>query len=397
MFELEELRGGQFTARIKLAGVGGAGGNMVNNMITADLKQVEFVAMNTDAQALGVSLAQRKIQLGENVTRGLGAGSKPELGKQAAAESKQEIADALAGADMVFITAGMGGGTGTGASPVVAQAARELGILTVAIVTKPFFYEGTTRRHNAEMGIKELEKQVDTLIVIPNDRISYVVDKGTSLLESFARANDVLRQAVQGISDLVVKPGLINLDFADVKTIMENSGPAVMGQGVAAGAKEATKKAINNPLLENSSIEGARGILVNITGGTELSLQEVEEAAGLVYDAAHPECNIIFGAVIDRDLKGECRVTVIATGFEPKKEKVDLPEVKKWSPPKEAVFARREPLVLRGSQRILSKSLRAPEEASAPESASGLSSSGLPMPLDDPFDIPAFMRRQPQK
>ncbi len=382
MFELEEVK--SELARIKVIGVGGAGGNMVNNMIASNLKHVEFAAVNTDAQALGISLAARKIQLGEGVTRGLGAGSKPDLGRQSALESRQEIADALAGADMVFITAGMGGGTGTGASPIVAQVAKELGALTVAVVTKPFFYEGTTRRHNAEYGIKELEKSVDTLIVIPNDRISYVVDKGTSLIESFAKANDVLRQAVQGISDLIVVPGLINLDFADVKTIMENAGNAVMGMGAASEAKEAAKKAISNPLLENNSIEGAKGILVNITGGLELSLKDVEESASMVYDSAHPEANIIFGAVIDPDLKGECRVTVIATSFAPRKQKVEMPEVKKWVPkeqpvsgPKKEVAARQPEINALNSHRILAKSLKAEPS----------------MPFEDPFDIPTFLRK----
>jgi len=372
MFELEEVKGE--IAKIKVVGVGGAGGNMVNNMIASNLKHVEFVAMNTDAQALSISLAHRRVQLGDSVTRGLGAGSKPELGRRSAEESREDIADALAGVDMIFVCAGMGGGTGTGASPVVAQAAKELGALTVGIVTKPFFYEGTKRRHNAESGIKELEKYIDTLIIIPNDRISYAVEKSTSLIESFARANDVLRQAVQGISDLIVVPGLINLDFADVRTIMEEAGSAVMGMGVAPEAKEATKAAISNPLLENSSVEGARGILVNITGGLGLSLKDVEEAAGLVYDSAHAEANIIFGAVIDPDLKNECRVTVIATGFAPKKPKLEIP-VKKWAPPKEEI-------TLRGSSRILAKSLK-PEAGSAA--------------FEETFDIPTFLRKEPTR
>lgn len=374
MFELEELKGE--IAKIKVVGVGGAGGNMVNNMIASNLKHVEFIAMNTDAQALGISLAARKLQLGDSVTRGLGAGSKPELGRRSAEESREDIADALRGVDMVFITAGMGGGTGTGASPIVAQVAKELGMLTVGIVTKPFFYEGTKRRHNAEQGIKELEKEVDTLIIIPNDRISYAVEQGTSLLESFSRANDVLLHAVQGISELIVVPGLINLDFADVRTVMEEAGSAVMGMGTAAGAKEATKSAITNPLLENSSIEGAKGILVNITGGVEMTLKEVEEAASLVYDSAHQEANIIFGAVINPELKNECRVTVIATGFAPKKPKIEVPPtVKPWSPPKEHV-------TLKGSSKILAKSLN-------PEAGS--------IAFEDAFDIPTFLRKESTK
>ncbi len=393
LFEIEEMK--VDAAKIKVIGIGGAGGNMVNNMISSNLKHVQFVAANTDAQALGVSLASRKVQLGEDVTRGLGAGSKPEIGKQAALESKEALTEALKGADMVFITAGMGGGTGTGASPIVAQAAKETGALTVAVVTKPFFYEGTTRRHNAETGIKELEKNVDTLIVIPNDRISYVVDKGTSLLESFARANDVLRQAVQGISDLIVVPGLINLDFADVRTIMQEAGNAVMGMGVDLSAKEATKKAISNPLLENSTIEGARGILVNITGGLGLSLKDVEEAASLVYDSAHPEANIIFGAVIDQELDGECRVTVIATSFAPRKQKLDIP-VKKWAPPAAALanHVGDVPANLKGSQRILAKSLKLPPLNPLSAQGEKEEKAGSPVSYEDPFDIPTFLRKQ---
>ena len=403
MFEIEEMKTDM--ARIKVVGVGGAGGNMVNNMVSSNLKHVQFVAANTDAQALGVSLASRKIQLGEDVTRGLGAGSRPDIGRQAALESKEALTDALKGADMVFITAGMGGGTGTGASPIVAQCAKETGALTVAVVTKPFFYEGTTRRHNADAGIKELEKNVDTLIVIPNDRISYVVDKGTSLLESFARANDVLRQAVQGISDLIVVPGLINLDFADVRTIMQESGGAVMGMGADLSAKEATKKAISNPLLENSSIEGARGILVNITGGLGLSLKDVEEAASLVYDSAHPEANIIFGAVIDQELEGECRVTVIATSFAPKKQKLEMPSVRKWAPPAPGMpptpananlhFKTGDaPANLKGSQRILAKSLKTPLPEIGGEHGGQAGEKTEPaFSCDDPFDIPTFLRK----
>jgi cell division protein FtsZ len=385
MFELEEVKGEM--AKIKVVGVGGAGGNMVNNMVASILRHVEFVALNTDAQALGMSLAHRKIQLGRDVTRGLGAGSKPELGRGAAEESRQELAQALCGTDMVFITAGMGGGTGTGASPVVAQVAKELGALTVAVVTKPFFFEGSRRRHNADYGLRELEKNVDTLIIIPNDRISYVVEKGTSFVESFARANDVLKQAVKGISDLITVPGLINLDFADVRTVMEEAGSSVMGMGMASEAKEAAKKAMSNPLIENNSIEGARGILVNITGGPDMSLLDVEGSAGLVYDSAHPDVHMIFGAVIDPEMKNEYRVTVIATGFGPKKQKADIP-VRKWAPqgpapePAREKITVRENLELRGSQRILSKSLR-PQG----EKAESLS-------FEDPFDIPTYLRKE---
>jgi cell division protein FtsZ len=355
MFEIEEVRTN--SAKIKVVGIGGAGGNAVNNMIAASHKGIEFIAVNTDAQVLNSSLAQTTIQIGKDVTRGLGAGSDPSKGRESALEDRDVIAENIHGADMVFITAGMGGGTGTGAAPVIADIAKELGALTVAVVTKPFFYEGKKRAINAEQGLKELKERVDTFIIIPNDRIRMVVDKGTPLLKSFAVANDILRQAVQGISDLILTPGLINLDFADVEAIMTASNRAVMGVGSGAGENgtaEAAKKAISNPLLEESSIDGARGILINITGGLNLSLVSIEEATGLVYDSAHEDANIIFGAVIDPDLEDEVRVTVIATGFEEKadkkREKVKVPEIKKWQP------KTIEP-PLKASTRVLSKSL----------------------------------------
>lgn len=382
MFEIEDVKGQ--TAKIKVIGVGGAGGNAINNMIASNLHGVEFIAINTDTQVLDASLASLKVQVGNSITRGLGAGADPQIGRQSALENRASIADVLEGADMVFITAGMGGGTGTGASPVVAGIARELGALTVAVVTKPFFFEAETRAHNAEQGIKELRENVDTLIVIPNDRISSVVDKKTPLLKGFAVANDVLRQAVQGISDIILTPGLINVDFADVKTIMQNTGRAVMGIGVGkgeGGAVEAAKRAILNPLLEDSSIEGARGILFNVTGGLELSLGDVQEAAAIIYDSAHKGVNIIFGAVINPDIEDEVRVTVIATGFEEKKEKLELPQVKKWTPKKEA-------MVFRGSGRVLSKNLLEGLHADA-------ASSEL-MPYEDPLDTPAFLRKMSQ-
>jgi cell division protein FtsZ len=383
MFEIEEVRGQK--ARIKVIGVGGAGGNAVNNMIASTLQGVEFVAVNTDLQVLETSLAPKKVQIGRELTRGLGAGSDPEIGRQAAIEDKTAVMDCMDGCDMVFITAGMGGGTGTGAAPVIANIARELGILTVAVVTKPFFYEGKKRLLNAEEGIKELSGNVDTLIVIPNDRISLVVEKGTPMLKSFAIANDVLRQAVQGISDIIVVPGLINVDFADVKTIMENMGRAVMGVGTGkgeGGAFEAAKKAISNPLLEDSSIDGARGILINITGGLELSLSEVQEATALIYDSAHEEVNVIFGAVIDPDISDEVRVTVIATGFEEKREKAELPQIRKWTPV-------REPVTFKGSERLLAKSLGGACEAS-------LGSPDI-INYEEAIDLPAFLRRSAQK
>lgn len=317
MLEFEDGDLNQF-AVIKVVGVGGGGSNAVNRMIAAGLRGVEFISVNTDAQALRLCQAEQKIQIGAKLTKGLGAGANPEIGKKAAEESREELAQRLQGADMVFVTAGMGGGTGTGAAPVVAQIAKEAGALTVGVVTRPFSFEGRKRANQAEAGIAELKTKVDTLIIIPNDRLLQVADKQTSILEAFRIADDVLRQGVQGISDLIAVPGLINLDFADVKTIMSDAGSALMGIGRATGerrAVEAAKMAISSPLLE-TSIEGARGVLLNITGGTNLGLLEVNEAAEIVAAAADPEANIIFGAVIDDSLKDEIRVTVIATGFE---------------------------------------------------------------------------------
>lgn len=305
-------------AEIKVIGVGGGGNNAVNRMITAGLQGVNFVTVNTDSQALHLSRAAEKVQIGIKLTKGLGAGANPEIGAKAAEESREELAKVLKGSDMVFVTAGMGGGTGTGAAPIVAEVAKEMGALTVGVVTRPFTFEGRKRAMQAEKGIAELKSKVDTLITIPNDRLLQVVDKHTTIHEAFRIADDVLRQGVQGISDLIAVPGLINLDFADVKTIMSNTGSALMGIGQATGenrAADAARKAISSPLLE-TSIEGARGVLLNITGGTNLTLFEVNEAAGIISEAADPEANIIFGAVIDEDLKEEIRVTVIATGFD---------------------------------------------------------------------------------
>lgn len=309
-------------AQIKVIGVGGGGSNAVNRMIEAGIQGVEFLAVNTDAQALQSSLATSKMQIGEKLTRGLGAGANPEVGKKAAEESREDIMNLLKGADMVFVTAGMGGGTGTGAAPVIAEIAKDLGALTVGVVTKPFAFEGKRRSTHASMGIANLKEKVDTLIVIPNDRLLEIVDRNTPMLEAFREADNVLRQGVQGISDLIAIPGLINLDFADVKTIMAERGSALMGVGVATGenrAAEAAKKAICSPLLE-TSIQGAKGVLLNITGGTNLSLFEVNEAADIVQSASDPEVNLIFGAVINDNLKDEIIVTAIATGFEQAEE-----------------------------------------------------------------------------
>ncbi|MGB9813149.1 MAG: cell division protein FtsZ [Thermovenabulum sp.] len=314
-------------ANIKVIGIGGGGNNAVNRMIDAGLKGVEFIAINTDAQALYLSKADKKIQIGEKLTKGLGAGANPDIGRKAAEESKAEIEEAIKGADMIFITAGMGGGTGTGAAPVVAEISKNLGILTVGVVTKPFTFEGRRRMAHAEMGINNLKACVDTLITIPNDRLLSIAEKKTSILEAFRIADDVLRQGVQGISDLIAVPGLINLDFADVRTIMMDTGLAHMGIGRGTGenrAIEAAKQAVSSPLLE-TSIEGAKGVLLNITGSSNLGILEVNEAAEFISAAADPDANIIFGAVIDEKLQDEIRITVIATGFE-QKEKLQKSE-----------------------------------------------------------------------
>lgn len=305
-------------ATIKVIGVGGGGNNAVNRMIDHGVEGVDFIAVNTDSQALNLSKAEVKLQIGEKLTRGLGAGANPEVGKKAAEESKEQIEEVLRGADMIFVTAGKGGGTGTGAAPVIAQIAKDIGALTVGVVTRPFSFEGVRRQKQAKTGIEELKESVDTLIVIPNDRLLEIVDKNTPMLEAFREADNVLRQGVQGISDLIAKPGLINVDFADVKTIMYDKGSALMGIGVATGesrAVEAAKKAISSPLLE-TSIDGAQGVLMNISGGTSLSLFEVQEAADLVTSAADEDVNVIFGNVINENLNEEVIVTVIATGFE---------------------------------------------------------------------------------
>ena len=321
MYEYEELENKPMvegTATIKVIGVGGAGNNAVNRMVEAGIKGVEFIAVNTDKQQLRQSKAPTKIQIGEKITRGLGAGANPDIGAQAAEESKSEIGEALRGADMVFVTAGMGGGTGTGAASVVAGTAKELGILTIAVVTKPFTFEGKKRLSQAERGVESLKGKVDSLVVIPNDKLLQIIDRKTSIVEAFKMADDVLRQGVQGISDLIAIEGLVNLDFADVKTIMQNRGMAHMGIGRASGenrAEDAAKQAIQSPLLE-TSIEGARGVIINITGGSDLGLQEINTAAELVQRSVDPEANIIWGSVIDESLGDEIVITVIATGFE---------------------------------------------------------------------------------
>ncbi|MGX0345175.1 cell division protein FtsZ [Staphylococcus cohnii] len=317
---LEFEQGFNHLATLKVIGVGGGGNNAVNRMIDHGMNNVEFISINTDGQALNLSKAESKIQIGEKLTRGLGAGANPEIGKKAAEESREQIEDAIQGADMVFVTAGMGGGTGTGAAPVVAKIAKEMGALTVGVVTRPFGFEGRKRQTQAAAGVESMKAAVDTLIVIPNDRLLDIVDKSTPMMEAFKEADNVLRQGVQGISDLIAVSGEVNLDFADVKTIMSNQGSALMGIGVSSGesrAVEAAKKAISSPLLE-TSIVGAQGVLMNITGGESLSLFEAQEAADIVQDAADEDVNMIFGTVINPELQDEIVVTVIATGFEDK-------------------------------------------------------------------------------
>ena len=314
-------------ARITVIGVGGAGGNAINHMIISDMKGVDFIACNTDVQALSINKAQYKVQIGKELTKGLGAGARPEVGRQAIEESREEVSQMLDGSDMVFITAGMGGGTGTGAAPVVAEIARELGALTIGVVTRPFIFEGRKRIKQADSGIIELRKYVDTIIIVPNQRLLGLVGKSTTFPEALQIADNILFYACQGISELITTPALVNLDFADVKTIMANMGDALMGTGFASGeyrASEAAQEAISSPLLEDVQIKGAKGVLVNITGGSDLTLHEVNDANNIIYEAAGEEANIIFGAAIDESMNGQVRVTVIATGFGEKREQVQI-------------------------------------------------------------------------
>jgi len=365
-------------AVIKVIGVGGGGNNAVNRMIEHGVKGVDFIAVNTDAQALKLCQAEVKLQIGTKLTRGLGAGANPEVGKKAAEESKEQIEEALRGADMVFVTAGMGGGTGTGAAPIIAQISKELGALTVGVVTRPFGFEGRKRSTHAINGITAMKEAVDTLIVIPNDRLLEIVDKSTPMLEAFREADNVLRQGVQGISDLIAVPGLINLDFADVKTIMSDKGSALMGIGMATGesrAAEAAKKAISSPLLE-TSIDGAKGVLLNITGGTDLSLFEVQEAADIVATASDEEVNMIFGAVINEDLKEEIIVTVIATGF----TEEQLSGGSGPTPKKRPTFR--------------SELQNEPKPEPVQEKTVDIPQPQRPTPQEDPLDVPTFLRNR---
>jgi cell division protein FtsZ len=331
-------------AKIKVIGVGGGGGNAVNRMIASDVIGVEFWTVNTDAQALFQSAAPKRLQMGQKLTRGLGAGGNPAIGQKAAEESRDEIAAALEGTDLVFITAGMGGGTGTGAAPIVAEVAKELGALTVGVVTRPFLFEGRRRTSQADEGIAALQSRVDTLIVIPNDKLLSVISEQTPVQEAFRVADDILRQGVQGISDIITIPGLVNVDFADVRAVMADAGSALMGIGVGSGksrAREAAVAAISSPLLE-SSVEGARGVVFNITGGTDLTLHEVNAAAETIYEVVDPNANIIFGAVIDERMQGEIRITVIATGFTGETQTV-VPPARAAQPPKRSVAPTQAP------------------------------------------------------
>jgi cell division protein FtsZ len=367
-------------ALIKVVGVGGGGSNAVNRMIRAELMGVEFIAVNTDAQALLLADAPHKIRIGDKITKGLGAGADPAVGRKSAEDDSEKLYEVLKEADMVFVTAGMGGGTGTGAAPIIAEIAKDIGALTVAVVTKPFSFEGSKRKLLAEQGIEELVGNVDTLIVIPNDRLLQVVDPKTSMTDSFRIVDDVLRQGVQGISDLITVPGLINLDFADVKTIMTNAGSALMGIGHGSGesrAADAARQAITSPLLEQS-IDGARGVLFTITGGPDLTLFEVNEAAEIIHQAADPEANIIFGAVIDDRMAGNVKISVIATGFDPARplKRIEAPVYKRMAEP------------------------RPVERAAVDRTPVGVATSGSPEKADerkyDPNDleVPSFLRRR---
>jgi cell division protein FtsZ len=380
-------------AKIKVVGVGGGGNNAVNRMIEDGVQGVEFIAVNTDAQALNQSKAEITMQIGETLTRGLGAGANPEIGRKAVEESRQQIEEALQGADMVFVTAGMGGGTGTGAAPAIAYIARELGALTIGVVTRPFAFEGRKRATNATVGIEDMKKAVNTLIIIPNERLLEIVDKKTPMLEAFREADSVLRQGVQGISDLIAVPGLINLDFADVKTIMSNKGTALMGIGVSSGegrAAEAAKMAISSPLLE-TSIDGAKGVLMNITGGVNLSLYEVQEAADIVASATDQQLNMIFGSVINENLTKEIMVTVIATGFNNEEEE---PTVKANQNPLRAGMAQARERSVQAQTQTKAQVNRRDEIARNEEPVETVRQ---PQQQDASLDIPAFLRKRSRR
>jgi len=398
-------------ARIKVVGVGGSGNNAISRMIDSKIKGVEFVAINTDAQALHHSKASEKVHIGKNLTKGLGAGMNPEIGRQAAEENRDEIQDVLKGADMVFVCAGMGGGTGTGAAPVVAETAKELGALTVAVVTKPFSFEGAQRRNLGEEGLQNLRDRVDTLITIPNDKLLSIIDRKTTLINAFRIVDDVLRQGVQGISDLITKPGIVNVDFADVRAIMQDSGSALMGIGVASGenrASEAARAAINSPLLE-LSIDGAKGVLFNISGSSDLGMLEINEAANIITESIDPNAKVIFGAVVDDQVKkGEIHVTVVATGFDADRVvenpmlsriRTTVAEAQDVVHEKQEIVAKRENEELKEQITFPVKKILEPrmiiEEKIQPRQASAPSE--VKEQEDDELEIPAFIRRKMEK
>jgi cell division protein FtsZ len=397
---------GRTGARIKVVGVGGGGSNAVNRMVQAGLDGVEFIIANTDLQALKLNNAPHKIQIGAKLTKGLGAGADPNVGRQAALEDTDKLIESLDGADMVFVTTGLGGGTGTGAAPVIASLASELGALTIAVVTKPFKFEGKKRQLQAERGLEELRNSVDTVITIPNERLLATIARTTSLTDAFTTADDVLRQAIQGISDLILVPGLINLDFADVKTIMAGMGIAIMGTGLGDGesrAMDAASHAISSPLLEDASVKGARGVIINVTGGPDLSLIEVSEASAVIQEAAHEEANIIFGAVVDPKMQGKVKITVIATGFDRvavEKQAVassavtpvDLQSYTAWQSTERVAAAGGG-----GGARITVTRrpvLEMPAAVAAADPANDTFSPGAEFEPVSPLDVPAFLRRQ---
>jgi len=388
-------------ARIKVIGVGGGGGNAVNRMVRTGLDGVEFIVANTDLQALAHNAAQVKLQIGGKLTKGLGAGADPNIGRSAALEDTDKIIQALDGADMIFVTTGLGGGTGTGAAPVIASLASELGALTVAVVTKPFRFEGKRRLLQAERGLEALRECVDTIITIPNERLLTIIDRATPLTDAFSTADDVLLQAIQGISDLILVPGLINLDFADVKTIMSGMGLAMMGTGTGEGenrAIEAARRAISSPLLEGASVNGARGVIINVTGGPDLSLMEVSEASMIVQEAADEEANIIFGAVVDPSLKGKAKITVIATGFgAPGARHAAAPHAQTpvdLAPYADHARVRAEQAAAASASPRLSFPRRSLLEASAAAGAGGGMDDAAVDAASSTFDVPAFLRRQ---
>lgn len=408
MIEFDEMQ--QRGPRIKVIGVGGGGGNAVNNMIQHGIAGVEFIVANTDCQALDMSLAEVKLQLGQGCTKGLGAGAKPEVGANAAKESIDRIEELLLGADMVFIAAGMGGGTGTGAAPIIAEVAQRLGALTVGVVTKPFLFEGNRRRKAAEEGAESLKKAVDTLIVVPNNRLLQLAEAGTSMLDAFKMADQVLLNAVKGISDIITQQGIVNVDFADAISVMSDQGMALMGIGTGKGEKravEAAEKAISSPLLEDISVDGAMGILVNVTGGKSLTLHEVNDAIELITKAAHEDANIIFGYVVDEKLEDEVTITVIATGFENAKRQAakvtEIPAVLPIQPTLSHVPRAQPSLVPVSAPQVSrdiptyirqgwEKPVKIPVLAPVEEDAS-LTLHGSSKPKEDEYDIPAFLRR----